>query len=306
MASKNDGIKECVTFLWNIENFSYCWQNKKERIWSPNFTSDCMEDTEWSLNLYPRGNRDENYIAFYLQRHSSSKLDNLEIECELAFLAEDGSVLEKAKGGKEAFDACDWFGSDTFAEREVVLKAKRDSFLPGDTLRAHCRIWMLDKKDLENVQIFARTVINVDHSFFVWDIGHFSTFQPEQKFINRILSESAEIPITHILYLDCNPCGEEKISINIRFDPDYLNYVRYFTFETTLLDSEGNKWECGLMECMPWNKLESLSYTLPFTKKYLVDNKNAYLKDDVLSLNCRSIISSGIDYERFEIVNMCA
>ncbi|GFU20121.1 MATH domain-containing protein [Nephila pilipes] len=225
MASKNNGDRSaCVTVLWNIENFSYCWQTKNEKIWSPDFTAHSLEDTEWSLNLYPRGSSDENYIAYFLQRKSSINPKNLEVGCELAFLAEDGSVLEMAESGKEVFGVSDLFGSDRFAKRMVVVKDRKDTFLSSDTLRARCRIWRLDKKELESRQIFARTVISIDDTFFNWDIEEFSTHPPEKEFINVILSESEEIPITFILHFDRDPYGDEKILINIRFDSEYLNY----------------------------------------------------------------------------------
>ncbi|GIY21593.1 hypothetical protein CEXT_624011 [Caerostris extrusa] len=165
MSYQND-FKNEFRFLWTIENFSYCWQKKSERIASPPFVVDALDDSEWKLWLCPRGDKDGNYIACFLYRENdSSGPDNIEIEYELAFLAADGAVLV-SKGLKRVFNKGIYRGFD-LEKRQVVFSAKKDEFLPRDTLTVRCRLWRNDRRRVETTQFFARTVIKVDRRFLL-------------------------------------------------------------------------------------------------------------------------------------------
>ncbi|GFY51590.1 TD and POZ domain-containing protein 3 [Trichonephila inaurata madagascariensis] len=304
MACRNDsGQNGCVAFYWNIENFSYCWQMVGVNLYSPEFTVDSMEDSEWRLCLAPRGHLDSNCIGFFLERMPRRGPESIEVEFDLAFLARDGSVIELKQIEKSRFLSSgydSYKGHYEFANREDVLKIRKEAFLPQDTLRALCKIWRQDKKVMESTQIFARTIINVERRSFAWNIEKFSTLKPDQKTTFVMRSISKEVLMTFGFSLNCEQCGEDKIIVSIASS---FHNIKCFTFECFVLDTRGGQVNCGRFDFLPDDLTRGVSFPLLLTKRSLLNNKRLYLKNDVLSLNCECAFSTGKDYDRIERVN---
>ncbi|GBL76029.1 hypothetical protein AVEN_234341-1 [Araneus ventricosus] len=171
--------RKCFTFIWTLENISYNWQERYESIRSPTFAINELEKSEYHLDLYPRGKDNDNYIDFYLQREGYSPFVNitLVIDCELALLSEDGSVLTslKIEQCETSADFC------RFKEVKDVLNHNRSTYLPEDKLIVRCRIWKSDREMTENVQCFARTRIHIQMHSLLWNIRNFSSIQSEKK-----------------------------------------------------------------------------------------------------------------------------
>ncbi|GIX80940.1 speckle-type POZ protein B [Caerostris extrusa] len=115
--------EKCFTFTWKLENMSYCWQKTEESLRSPKFVVDALEGTRWSLVLYPRQDKDGNYIGYYLYRDKdcSSGVNDIEIDYVLSFMAADGSALVEEKVIKTTMTKNKSFGWPEFVTREEVF-----------------------------------------------------------------------------------------------------------------------------------------------------------------------------------------
>ncbi|GFU42078.1 hypothetical protein NPIL_351671 [Nephila pilipes] len=275
-----DTERNACTFLWKIENFSCAWHRKGEKIESPLFVADDMERTEWRLLLYPGGDSNENFIAYYLKRYEYSKGSySIEIDYELSFLVEDGTILQPSITSKNKFTKNQEKGASQFKTRAEIFSTK---CLPEDTLTAYCRIWIRGRKNIGNTNIFARTVINVEKLFFVWSIENFSQMESSERKGYIIKSPFGEHLVTLELFLT-GYCCEQLINICIK---SYNPNVRYFRFNSFLFLTTGSRISCGLLEFRVNDLLEEGKLVILVTKKKLMEEKDIYLPNDVLSLNC--------------------
>ncbi|GIY22210.1 hypothetical protein CEXT_230821 [Caerostris extrusa] len=82
---------------WSLKNFSYCWQKHHEYIMSPECAID-MEgiDTKWKLCIYPRGDRDENFLSVYLHRKQDvGGPDTIDLAYKLEICSQGNIVYQK-------------------------------------------------------------------------------------------------------------------------------------------------------------------------------------------------------------------
>ncbi|GFS74840.1 TD and POZ domain-containing protein 3 [Nephila pilipes] len=291
-----DSEKKGYIFLWKIENFSCTWHRKGQGIESPIFGVDAMEMTKWRLWLFPKGDSNEAYIAYYLKRLDNSKgPDSIEINYELSFLADNGATLKPTIDLKDKFEKGQGKGKRQFLARDEVFNSKH---LSNDSLTAYCRIW-INGSNLGSAIFFARTIINVEKCFFPWNIKNFSRITSSQKTTYSIKSASDDDLVTLELFLT-GQCCEESINICIR---TYNPNVKYFKFNSFLLDSTGSRINCGLLEFRATDFLDNGKLILLVTKKKLIEKKNVYLPNDVFSLNCECDFSTKIAFEGIERID---
>ncbi|XP_035224379.1 speckle-type POZ protein B-like [Stegodyphus dumicola] len=67
-------------FTWIIENFSMCHQSKGQCLCSPSFVLDSLPGVKWLMQIYPKGDSAENYVAIYLVRD-----DDVPENCNIRF-----------------------------------------------------------------------------------------------------------------------------------------------------------------------------------------------------------------------------
>ncbi|GFU03189.1 protein roadkill [Nephila pilipes] len=269
-----------LTFFWNIENFSYCWQKTDEHIDCPTFKVKYTKSANWYFQLYPRGYHDENFIQYFVIRQWNNGLEVNRTECEFAILAEDGSVLEIKERGTPIFSKNNIFlrASD---KRKDVTKTKIEAFLSRDTMRIRCKVWRTDGRTVTPSTFVARTVLSVKTMTFLWDIERFSSLKSGHKvpYVNwKGVGANFNIGV------------DEENNIMILIEPFDKN-TKFFTFQSYLIDTNEIRTDCGKREYWP---SQINSYSLPFTKQICLDKKNLYLKNDVLSLYCEYAWCDGI------------
>ncbi|CAL1296324.1 unnamed protein product [Larinioides sclopetarius] len=303
MADQEINQKNCYSITWAINNFSYCWQRKNEAIVSPIFSICIPEETKWKLLLFPRGSSHGNFIAFYLYREQNCNgAENIEVEYSLEFLAADGSILTKGEL-KYSFCKGSRWGYPRFQTRDLVFVTKRMKYLPQDILTARCRMKLsklLSEKSVENRNIFARTIINVERKYLLWTIEEFSSLAPDQKESFAIKSASKEPLIKVDLFLTGGQYSEEKININIC---SVDRGMKFLTMKTFLLDAaENDEADAGEFEC--WCEFgKSSTFTLYFSRSELMRDGDLYLPDDVLSLKLELATSTGFAFEGVEEID---
>ncbi|GFQ93361.1 speckle-type POZ protein B [Trichonephila clavata] len=223
-----------LTIFWNIENYSYYGKKRDECVSSPTFRVESIEKSTWVLSLYPLGRRDVDFITFKLYGSLSDTSKVIEVEFEVAILAEDGSVLEiiERKGTclyKSGSPRC----FDAFALREEVINTKRQIFLPRDTFRTRCRLWKTVGKVEAPFTIFGRTALKEERRNVIGSFENFSSLYVG-KHIDLSIDKSASTEPSFTLRMH----HDNKIKISASFVD---MGVTYFTIQAFIRHTDGHE-----------------------------------------------------------------
>ncbi|GBM39610.1 Speckle-type POZ protein [Araneus ventricosus] len=295
----NNGRKE-YTLFWFIENYSYCWHKNGKRLVSPNFTVDKLEDTTWALELYPRGQDDEDKDEMSLFLNRSEQDDGpriVSLKYELSLLAADGSVIWYEEYDY-AFKRGDGYGSDGLLQMDEILLGRKADYLPQDILTVRCKIWK-GEGNVRNIgQSSARTRIRIEKNSFLHVVENFSTLQPNAKQTTTIQSHSKKgCFISSSLYFT----EENMIMIEIVLSDTISANQILCKCELSLIDGSGSVIECGGTD----NRYEAVrksthTILLSLSREAVLNRKSEYLPDDKLSLICECTFSSGIEFKKIE------
>ncbi|GFY08736.1 speckle-type POZ protein [Trichonephila clavipes] len=286
--------REGYTLLWKIENFSGAWHGTGKKIESPIFTLEAIERSQWQLLLYPKGESVGSYISYYLKRLENSKgSKSLKIDYELSFLTEDGEILKPNFVSSDTFTKGQAKGEKLFKMRDEVFLSK---YLSQDILTASCRIWTSGRRNMGSVNIFASTIISMDNATFVWNIENFSKMGTSERKDYAIKSAHGDHLVTLELFLT-GQCFEESINVCFKF---YNPSIKFFRFNSFLMDSIGNRFNSGMLEFQVQNIPDAWKLVLLVSKNNLMEKSNIYLPNDVLSLNCECDFSTKIAFEGIE------
>ncbi|CAL1295604.1 unnamed protein product, partial [Larinioides sclopetarius] len=293
-----DGRTEC-TFLWRIENYSYCWHKNGESLFSPEFTADSFEGTVWVLAVCPRGYRQkvEGYISLYLHR---CEVDDgpvdFTVEYEMSILAADG--LSPRFETEHTFTEGKGYGHRKFVKRDETPLHRKVDFLPQDTLSVRCKMWRGEGSVREATKIAARTRIGIEEISFLHVIESFSELEPDEKKTIQIKSSAKrQCSLTSSLYFteDLNE-GKMMLQISPRTENQILAKRKI-----SLLDRSGKKTECGESD----NRLDDPrkdigNLPLSITRQAILKKENDYLPENSLTLSCKCVFSTGVEHEKIE------
>ncbi|CAL1284118.1 unnamed protein product [Larinioides sclopetarius] len=291
------------TFIWRVENYSYCWHKIGDFLVSPVFVADLIHKTAWALCLYPRGDEDELFVGCYLQREVNDEgPSSLSMSYEIACLAADGSVLRLFEGNKSErmFESGIGYGTSQFISRSEELTKKRKSYLPQDTLTLSCKMWIVDENISDATQCFARTRIQVETVSFVHTIEYFSGIKADSKQTISVNSSSeARSPVSVSIIATNGSCCEEKIVLE--FIPVDRELIDVCTCRLQLLNAAGQKIKCGQTDSrFDLERKDILYVPLTFTNKKLLEKKEQFLPNDSLTLICEYSFSIGVEFEKIE------
>ncbi|KAF8777722.1 TD and POZ domain-containing protein 1-like [Argiope bruennichi] len=296
-----DNGSKYYTFTWFIENYSYCLLKIGQRLISPEFTTDGLESTVWTLRLYPRGykDNDKNYISLFLNR-SKDDVSPTEISAkyELSILASGRSAICYEKN-ESAFTKGIGRGLVRFVKMQEVLLHRKADYLPDDTLRVRCKIWKKEGKFQPITDIYARTRIGTEHVSFLQVVEDFSTLKPNEKKTSQYksLSQNGGSLSCSFYFTDASCCdGTIMMEITPSCKTHILTKCKVF-----LMDHTGKIIKCGFSD-VRFNaiKTEMDKLALIITRGKLLNNKTEYLPDDKLTLLCECIFYTGVDYEKIE------
>ncbi|GFW15214.1 TD and POZ domain-containing protein 5 [Trichonephila clavipes] len=268
--NEEDESETWITFFWVVENYSY-FNDSLNSLFSPNFM---VSSILWTIALHWRCDMNENVIRYELYRTIDTDSLDWVAKYDFAILAEDGSVLQISERDMYPEDISE---SDYDDEPKEMFINKGVAELSRDTLRLRCRVRRTDGKEVKPATFFARTVLSVKKRNFLWNVKRFSFLIPGCKCTYTVMSPVGENELT--LKIEVNK--EDEIGI---FIDSFGEKVSYLKFQLFIIDTNGSKVDCGKYEFS--SALSSAICTLPFTKKYLMQNRHLYLKKDVLSLCC--------------------
>ncbi|XP_055943623.1 uncharacterized protein LOC129974876 [Argiope bruennichi] len=262
-------MKEFI-FIWNVENMSYAWHKTGEEIVSPKFIASPLQDTCWTLRLYPRGRDNSDYFSLFLHREEDDESEDLKIDFELSCIFADNRVLYTwlAPNKYVYFSKGSEFGESQFIKRLEVFGQKKDLQLPRDILTLRCRMWMDDDGDInEFKQMYGRTQLPIEHIVSVETINleplAKKTFQIHSKLQNEVLFT------VKIEYL--------SNGIDVTIDP--ISEVMFSTCKLTLVNKESKRKLWEEMSCSFNGPLANV-WRLPFsTKDQQTENGNSNTMD---------------------------
>ncbi|GIY75724.1 TD and POZ domain-containing protein 1-like [Caerostris darwini] len=224
------------------------------------------------------------------------KLINLDFE--LVFSSMTGTVYKKECLRDVCFDEDDHQHVNATTKRCNIYHSNKNVFLRKDSLVVQCRMWRTDGATLKGEQIIARTVVEIVRRSFIWDIKYLTSNQifKQNSLSVTLLGKKAVLRLSPFLK-EGRQSVEDKFSVEITSAHES---IKYFTFHCDLLDSVGNKLDCGEEEFWLWELDEGAIFTLPYTHKKIIEEREKYLPNDVLSLQCDIVISTGETTKRIE------
>ncbi|CAL1281808.1 unnamed protein product [Larinioides sclopetarius] len=289
----NSGKME-FSFMWWIENVSYCHRFPDEAFYSPNFTLEGLNDTSWFLSLHPFERKLGIFGSIYLQRSShDAGPDCFPLKFEISVMKIDGSILSSEeqegkfrKGDESEFLSLPvgfWF----FARRNT-------EYLPGDTLGVRCRMWMSGESVQMVRRCTARTRIGIEKISFLHRVENFSALKLGEKRIIQIPSHSETgCVFTSTLRLAKKFRDEEKVYVEISSSKiDYRLYIQKFS----VINASGN-----IIEFLESDHRLHYNF-LPrhLTRQFLLDRREEYLPNDELSLLCECTFPTGENHGEIE------
>ncbi|GFU35966.1 uncharacterized protein NPIL_360441 [Nephila pilipes] len=281
------------TFIWRVKNFGFCWHEANVEITSPTFSVHSIESNLWQLILYPRLIHEEKVSIACFLRLVSEDPSYLALNGNLSFLDSDGTPLQ----------CIDILPGDLSnfvtlrVSRTEVCHKKRSEFLPQNTLTIRCKIWGVKGLIMQEGQCFAETEIIKQRYTYVWRVEGFSTLIHYDEKAEVIKFASTGFPfIAFKLWID----DKETIHIEVNpLDSDNLKSCICCFY----LKGVTNKYlKCGQLEFVTRRTKSDVSWkcVLNMTKTDLLEMKESYLQNDVMSLHCDIVFATGAVLEKIE------
>ncbi|GBM70062.1 Protein roadkill [Araneus ventricosus] len=296
----NSGKKE-YSFLWFIENYSYCGRSLDEELVSPEFTPEGQESTSWLLCVYPRR------LAFKNKRNSSVYLkrsahdagpESFSLNLEIAVVTADGSTLYSEEC-EDVFRKGHERGFDPLLDMDELYVRKNTEYLPRDTLGVRCKLWK-GKGSVQNVwQCSARTRIGIEKISFLHRVQNFSALKLGERKTLQIPSHSktgCSISST-IGVCDTSISNDSVIVVIV---PSGSNYF-LCREKLSLIDVSGNTIKCGEVDYRFFDSREQIQkQNKSFTRQFILNKRKEYLPNDELSLLCECTLSTGVEFEEIK------
>ncbi|GFV14556.1 TD and POZ domain-containing protein 3 [Trichonephila clavipes] len=277
-----------LTIFWYVENYSEYVMERNRCISSPTFRVESIETSTWVFSLFPQGRSEEDYISYVLKGSLSKETSEIiEVEFEVAILAEDGSALQirEREGYRSGSPRC----LDAFALREDVTKTKREIFLSRDTLRTRCRLWRTSGEAKAPLTIFGRTALKEEKRNFIGYVKHFSTL----GLYGTPIYHSSDDSIFTIPHFSLKRDVYDDILLKISFED---MKATYFTIQFFIRHTDGSETDCKKIEIWPDEGKGQVEYTLPFEKEYVIAKKHLFLVRDALWIFCKLSLQSVKQY----------
>ncbi|GBN19517.1 hypothetical protein AVEN_62217-1, partial [Araneus ventricosus] len=212
------------TFIWFIQNYSYCWHDECEELESPTFFAEMMQQTSWNLLLYPRGNGDPDFISLFLKRCDDyNGPEKIALNFELSILDAEGRDLESNKIDFEFQKGASYGLSDFFERPDNNLVGRA---FTSDILRVCCTMWIGEGEVDKEALSYAKTRIGLKKISFIKTIETFSTLIPNMKktFDVTFVSKGA-LKLSLNVYVKSEPGSEDDVMVEIFLDSQNAHLI---------------------------------------------------------------------------------
>ncbi|GFT42645.1 TD and POZ domain-containing protein 4 [Trichonephila clavipes] len=283
---------DAFQFIWAIEDVIYSGFREKVQIYSPAFTVNKIDKSQFRLFLF----LGKDYIGFYIKREGepSSPLLNF----ELSILTTDGSFkkVNTLINCKCCKNTC--YGWAKFLTRSELRDTLTTKLEDKCTLLFRSLIWINPTEFSIYGQCYARTRFGFEKVAAVGVVENFSSLKIGEIANIRLISASNPKFSTPIyIYVSSGAPNEQKVVIEII--PGYEPDVKFTCYAIHFLDDEGNTLECRRYDTS-LNRFEketpkSSSWFFPLA--CLKANNGRFLSNDVLKIRFESIKCYGVIFE---------
>ncbi|GBL99082.1 Speckle-type POZ protein-like B [Araneus ventricosus] len=292
----------CFTAKWQIENVRFWWLKEDklpQALCSPAFNISHDPSFSLALKLNSSSSFGEYYIGLGLLK-TDPDIFSHSFNFELSFLAADETPLESRSFCYELFRE----SIILRVKRNEVFEEKRDVFLPQDVLTVSCKIWF-DEPFPNSRLYFARTRIGINKLLFHGALKAFSSLGPGDK---KSVTVKSALAKKLMYFVNIYLTTDRKIFIEgtPRIEMPYNPYFKLpQQFETlcvckfSFLDSSECWIDCGQATGI-WETCKAWKFPLTITREKLMANKDQYLPDDTLTLQCEVTFSTGIEFQNIE------
>ncbi|GIX78202.1 uncharacterized protein CDAR_509001 [Caerostris darwini] len=277
------------TFIWTIDNFS---PQTCLNLFSPSFTVESMGNTRWYIDLEEH---DEFGCSLVREGNKDTGPKSIEIDFEIAVLADNGSVLISEKG-HDVFKKKPYRTYSYLFELDDPLWEKWRKVSSRDILTIRCRMWKTHgQKRVRSTSAdmcFACSKLRVEQNSFIWSVRDFSSLLVRQQKILSWQSPTNEEPkISLDLHLYEYKNKEEVIIYPTLEKGRDCNYA--ISFSISVLDARGREVDCLIDRRRMEYPKETYLCSSIISKSKLIANKDLFLKNDVLLLRCTFMIGKG-------------
>ncbi|GIY23068.1 TD and POZ domain-containing protein 4 [Caerostris darwini] len=286
------------TLIWTIENFS---PQTCLTLSSPSFIVESMGNTKWHIELEKFCNFG---CCFGREGNEDRGPKRIQIDFEIAVLADDGSVLV-SKTGRYVFKKKPYCTYAYLLNLDDPLWSKWRKSSSRDILTIRCRMWKIHAskriKSSSFDMCFASSKLSVEQNSFIWSIRDFSSLLEKQKTSLSWKSTTNDEPIISLDLRLSEYKNEEEVSISPTLEKHSdSNYA--ISYSISMLDARGREVVCFTnRRCMDYS-MRTYSFSI-ISKSKLIANKDLYLKNDVLLLRCTfkvgmGVVSESVEYSR--------
>ncbi|GBO12376.1 hypothetical protein AVEN_61869-1 [Araneus ventricosus] len=276
-----DDDKDEFFFRWQIKNFCFATNKTGDALHSPSFVVDVLDETKWSLSVYPRGKEDGEFIDVFLTRCSE---DGGGVQIPIIFTIEleaaDSSRQERRVSLESIFERNSSWGFEQYIRRTTLLEDMKSTFLPDDILTIHCKLERAPSGVGHITEYIIESYAETVKTEVPWTIENWSE--------TRDFSE---------VYKDAQFTGEHESSFRMficESDEAEKNFIlklkkleskkkdTYVSCRISVLDAEG-------FEVLVRTTHHRFSDASEMTSQKLCDRgdvKDSYLQDGTLSLRC--------------------
>ncbi|GFT14291.1 speckle-type POZ protein B [Nephila pilipes] len=278
-------------FFWSIEKFILT-ESSETTLVSPPFS---VGTSAWRLQLDLKSEADGSYFAIYLKREERDLYPHpINVEYALSFWNSDFKSEKSRKWEVFSFSNGTGRGWPKFAKYQEVLSHTRNNFFELDKLSVGCHMKMCKNIVSTSSMCFARTLLDIDMNIFVWKIERFSALKPNKKMTTQSTAAAGSV-LSISVFLSDMPCSEMKINIIPKG-----KRIRMSTCKVSVLNAHGMVAD-SVEDTMVFDTNKIWDFPLFLMKKKLLEKKNLYLPQDVLTLKFECTMFLGIAYESIEL-----
>ncbi|GBN31493.1 Speckle-type POZ protein B [Araneus ventricosus] len=278
-------------FTWSIENISYSWYKNHRHITSPSFVADTLQNTAWTLRLYPRGRLlfggdVDDFMSLYLIRGEDDGPSDFLFNCEFSCISANNLTLESVR--PERLASTSGLESIVFLRKHEVFVRRKALYLPQDTLTLRCRMWTCEGDIDQFGQCFARTRLEIERILSVKDMN------PGITSMNEI-------------HIHSKRQKELLFEVSIVYEEDVLK-ISVFLIKTKLVKFSTVKFSLELKNRILFNYFDSW-LNIPcgvVLKKPFSDTEKLETARNKLKLIYEFIYSTGEETNSIEKISPCA
>ncbi|KAG8196217.1 hypothetical protein JTE90_007942 [Oedothorax gibbosus] len=284
------------TFIWKIENFSFCPHGEKEYLLSPRFNVGSLDNSEWYLGIFPS----KAPVTCHVYRpDNKDEPEFIKINYMYSFVTAEGKLQHWCENKDFNFKRGTVSG---YIEMDRRIRNFKDIFLPNDTLTVIFRMWKSnDFATTINTRCTARTSIWVERRLFDCQINSFLQYRSRNNLPVKVASK--RLPSFEMIfsYTD-GAVFDEKLLIKVRRLANAEKKSIFLACKISVLNNYGGLGFSAKEEHRFSASDNENEWTFPpfISVNKIASSADMYFQNNCLTLRCEFGISHGILFSEIE------